>query len=173
MQFIRLVKTIDIAERVLPELVADCADTKSMQRINIIVVLHLWEHMVVSWVIEWLNSALPHQRTSRNSTHWVWAICDLYNHDLFRTIPDPGSQQRSTLSRESICVIPIQARASAVNMPKLSQYRSNCIMPCFINAYGTFHERWDQSDEKLRAFLGVRRISIPILQIVSYCCQAC
>jgi len=58
MQFIRLVKTIDIAERVLPELVADCADTKSMQRINIIVVLHLWEHMVVSWVIEWLNSAL-------------------------------------------------------------------------------------------------------------------
>jgi len=32
MQFIRLSKVIDIAERVLPELVADWVDTQSVQR---------------------------------------------------------------------------------------------------------------------------------------------
>jgi hypothetical protein len=37
MQFIRLPKPIDIAERVLPELVADWVDTESVQSINIIV----------------------------------------------------------------------------------------------------------------------------------------
>ena len=37
MQFIRLPKPMDIAERVLPELVADWTDTESVQSINIIV----------------------------------------------------------------------------------------------------------------------------------------
>jgi len=35
MQFIRLPKVIDIAERVLPELVADWMDTKSVRNIDI------------------------------------------------------------------------------------------------------------------------------------------
>jgi hypothetical protein len=48
MQFIRLRKTIGIAERVLPELVGDCMDTESVQSVIIIVVLQLQEHMVVS-----------------------------------------------------------------------------------------------------------------------------
>jgi len=36
LQFIRLPKLIDIAERVLPELVADWVDTESVQSINIV-----------------------------------------------------------------------------------------------------------------------------------------
>jgi hypothetical protein len=48
MQFIRLPKPIDIAERVLPELVADWVDTKSVQSINMIVLQQLQVKMLVS-----------------------------------------------------------------------------------------------------------------------------
>ena len=41
MQLIRLPKPIDMAERVLPELVADWADTESVQSFNIIVLQQL------------------------------------------------------------------------------------------------------------------------------------
>jgi hypothetical protein len=41
MPFIRLPRTIDIAERVLPEQVADLVDTNSVRSINIIVLQHL------------------------------------------------------------------------------------------------------------------------------------
>ena len=68
------------------------------------------------------------------------------NHDLFRIIPDPGSQQRVTLSPESICTIPFQAGANDVKMPKLRQHSSNRGLPYFVNVFGTFRETWDQSD---------------------------
>ena len=32
-------------------------------------------------------------------------------------------------------------------MPKLKQHSSNRVMPCFVNAFGTFQGTWDQSDE--------------------------
>ena len=48
MQFIRLPKPIDIAERVLPQLVADWVDTKSVQGINMIVLQQLGVNMLVS-----------------------------------------------------------------------------------------------------------------------------
>jgi len=48
MQFIRLPKVIDIAERVLPELVADWVDTESVQSINMIVLQQLRVNMLVS-----------------------------------------------------------------------------------------------------------------------------
>ena len=41
MQFIRLPKPIDIAKRVLPELVVDWVDTYSVQSINITVLQQL------------------------------------------------------------------------------------------------------------------------------------
>jgi len=47
MQFIRLPILIDIAERVLPELVADWVDTGSVQSINI-VLQQLQVNMLVS-----------------------------------------------------------------------------------------------------------------------------
>jgi hypothetical protein len=47
MQFIRLPKPIDIAERVFPELVADWVDTKSVQSINIDVLQQLGVNMLV------------------------------------------------------------------------------------------------------------------------------
>jgi len=51
MQFIRLPKAIDIAERVLPELVADWMNTKSMQNIDISFVQKLQVNMLISWVV--------------------------------------------------------------------------------------------------------------------------
>jgi hypothetical protein len=56
MQFIRLPKPIDSAERVLPELVAVWVDTYSVQSINIIDLQQLLVNMLVSSVIEWLKS---------------------------------------------------------------------------------------------------------------------
>ena len=48
MQFIRLPKPIDIEESVLPELVADLGDTKSVQSINMMVLQQLRVTMLVS-----------------------------------------------------------------------------------------------------------------------------
>jgi len=48
MQFIRLPKPIDIAERVLPELVADWVDTESVQSITMIVLEQLRVNTLVS-----------------------------------------------------------------------------------------------------------------------------
>ena len=87
MQFIRLPKPVDIAGRVLPELVVDWVDTYSVQSINIIVLQQLGVNMLVSWVIEWSKSSMPHRRTFKNFTHRAWAMWDLSNHDFFRIIP--------------------------------------------------------------------------------------
>jgi len=147
MQFIRLPKPMDIAERVLPKLAADWVDTYSVQSIKIIVLQQLWVKMLVSWVIEWSKSWMPHPRTCRNLTHWAWAKWDMSNYDLFRIIPDQGCQQRVTLSLESICTIPSQAKASDVNMPKLRQHSSNHGMPCFVNVFGTFRRTGNQPNK--------------------------
>jgi len=56
MQFIRLPKAMDIAERVLPELVADWMNTKSVQKIDISFVQKLQVNMLISWVIKWSKS---------------------------------------------------------------------------------------------------------------------
>ena len=53
MKFIRLPKQIDIAERVLPELVADWMNTKSVQNIKISFVQKLQVNMLILWVIKW------------------------------------------------------------------------------------------------------------------------
>jgi len=147
MQFIRLPKPIDIAERELPELVVDWVDTWSVQNINTSVLQELRVNMLVSWVIACSKGGMPHRRTFRNCAHWTWAIWDLSNHDLFLTIFDPGSQQWVTLSLESIITIPFQARASDVKMPKLRQHSSNLGMPYFIYDFGTFQGICDQADK--------------------------
>jgi broad specificity polyphosphatase/5'/3'-nucleotidase SurE len=56
MQFVRLQKAIDIAERVLPELVADWIHSKSVQNININIVQKLSVNMLILWVIKWSKS---------------------------------------------------------------------------------------------------------------------
>jgi len=53
MQFIRLPKAIDIAGRVLPELVADWMNTKSVQNSAISFVQKVQVNMLISWVIRW------------------------------------------------------------------------------------------------------------------------
>jgi len=147
MQFIRLPKPIDIEESVLPELVADLGDTKSVQSINMMVLQQLRVTMLVSWVIECSKSEIPHRPTFRTYAHQASAIWHLSNHEWFRIIPDPGRQKRVTLSPESICTIPCQARASDVKMPKLRQHSANHGMPCFVNVFGTIRCTWDQADE--------------------------
>jgi hypothetical protein len=56
MQFFRLPKTTDIAERVLPELVVNWMNTKSVQNIDISFVQILQVTMLTSCVIKWWNS---------------------------------------------------------------------------------------------------------------------
>jgi len=146
MQIIRLPKAIDIAERVLPALVADWVHRYSVKSFKIIVLQQLWQNLVVSWVIEWWKSSIPHRRTFRKFTHRVWAMWDLSNHDLYRIFPNPGSPKSVTLSLEYICTIQSQARASDVKMPKLRQHSSNCGMTCFDNIFGNFWGTWDQPD---------------------------
>jgi len=147
MQFIRLPKVIHIAERVLPELVADWMNFKSVQNINISFIQNLQVNMQILWVIQWSKSWLPHRRTFRYFTHRAWAIWDLNNHDLFRIIPDPGSQKSITLSLESISTVPFQARASDVNIPEWGQHYSNRGMPWLISIYGTFRMTGDQPNK--------------------------
>jgi len=60
MQFIRLLKVIDIAERVLPELVADRMNTKSVQNIDISFIQKLQVNMLIWWVIKWSKSWMDH-----------------------------------------------------------------------------------------------------------------
>jgi len=146
MQFIRLPKPIDIAERVLPELVSDWVDTWSVQGINIIVFQQLRVNILASWVIEWSESWMPHRRTFGTFTHWAWAIWDLSNHDLIWVIPGPGSQMSITSSLESTWTIPVQARASDDKMPKMGQRSSKRGMPCFVNVFRTICGTWDQPD---------------------------
>jgi len=138
MQFIRLPKPIDIAKRVLPEPVRNWLDTKSVQSNIVILLQQLWVHIRVSGVIELSKTWMPHWHTFRNFTHWAWALWDFGNHDLILIIRDQGSQQKVTLSLESICTIPSQAMASDGKMPRLGQHSSNCGIPCFVNVLGTF-----------------------------------
>ena len=151
MQFIRLPKAIDIAERVLPELVADWMNTKSVQNIDSSFVQKLQVNMLISWVIKLSKNWIPHRCTFRNFTHWARAIWDLSNHDLFRIIPDPGSQKWITLSLESITTVPFQARASDVKISQWGQHCSNCGMLCLISIFGIFRRTGDQSNKNAGA----------------------
>jgi len=56
MQFIRLPTRIDIAERVMPELVADWLNSKSVQSIDISFIQKLQLNLLISWVIKWSTS---------------------------------------------------------------------------------------------------------------------
>jgi len=146
MQFIRLPKWIDIGQRVLPELVADWVDTKSVQSINISILQQLLVNVLVSWAIKWSKTLMPHQWTLRNSTHSACTIWDLSNLDLFQIIPDQGSHQRVTLSPESISKIPCLARTSNVKMPKLRLHSFNSDMSCIVNVSCTYWGPGDQPD---------------------------
>jgi len=138
MQFIRLPKVIDIAERLLPELVADWMNTKSVQNFYISSILKLQVTMSISWVVKWSKSWIPHRHTFRNFTHWAWSIWDLSNHDLLWIIPNPGSQKRIILSLESISTIPFQARASDFKIPEWGRHCSNRAMPCLVSILEPF-----------------------------------
>jgi len=147
MQFIRLRMAIDTAERVLPELVADSMNTKSVQNIDISFVQKLQVNILILWVIKWLKRWVPHRCTFMNFTDRAWAIWDLSNHDFFQIIPDPGSQKRIRLSLESIRTFLFQASASDVKIPEWGQHCSNRGMPCPVSNYGTFRRTGDQPNK--------------------------
>jgi len=147
MQFIRLPKLINIAERELPELVADWMNTKSVQNINMSFSRKLWVIILISWVIECSTSWMPHRRTIGNFTPRPWAKRDLSNPNVFWTIPDPGSQKRITLLLESISTIPFQSRTSYVKIPEWGHHCSNRRMPCHICIFDTFWGTSNQPNE--------------------------
>jgi len=149
MQFIRLRKPVEIAERVLPERIEDWMNTNSVENIHICFIQKLQVNILISWVIEWLNHGMSHWRTVIDFTHRAWAIWDLSKHDLFWIIPHPGRQKRMTLCLESIGTIPFQARTSYVKSPEWGQYCCNWRMPCLVSIFGTFWGTWDQPNENL------------------------
>jgi hypothetical protein len=89
MQFIRLLELIYLAERILPEQVADWITTKSVQNIDISFVQKHQVNIPRSGVIEWSNSGIFYLRTFRNFTHFAGAIWVLSNHDFSWIIRDP------------------------------------------------------------------------------------
>ena len=109
--------------------------------------------MLISWVIECLTSWIPHQCTIRNFTHGAWAIWDWSNYDLFWIIPDPGRQNRITLSVEYICTIPFQPGTSDIKIPEWEQHCSNSGMPCHLRTFGTFRRIWNWPKEQPRLLL--------------------
>jgi len=128
--------------------------------------------MLVPRDIEWSKSRMPHLRTFRNLTHWAWPIWDISNHDMFRIIPDPGSQQRVSLSLESICTIPFQARASDVLC-----WRWDSTVPaaeCHASSMSLAPVRGNGiTQTRIQVpFSGFGRISFGILPIPSYSGQA-
>ena len=147
MQFIRLPKAIEIAKRVLPELVSNWMNTNSVQNINIRFVEKMRVHILISWDIKQSKGGMPHRRTLRNVRWRAWAIWDLSNHDSFWQIPDQGLQLRIQMSVESISTIPFQAGTSYVNIPELGQQSSNRGMPYLISIVGTFWGSGDQPNE--------------------------
>ena len=60
MQFIRLQKAIDIAKRVLVQLVSDWMNTNSVQNIDIRFVQKLQVNILISSVIKWSKRGMPH-----------------------------------------------------------------------------------------------------------------
>jgi len=144
MQFIRQPKLIDIAESVLPELVADWMNTKCVPNINIGFVQQLWENMQISWVIKCSTCWMPYRCTITNLTHQAWAIWNLSNHDVFWIIADQGSQKMITLCLKSISPNPFQPRTSNVNSPEWGQQCSNLGIPCLISVFGTFWRTLNQ-----------------------------
>jgi len=154
MQFIRLSKPIDIAERVLPDLVADGVDTYSMQSMNSRVLPQFRVYMLVPGAIKWWRSGMPHWFTFSYFTHHTWAIWELSKHDLMWVIPYPGSQKRVILSLESICTIPFQTRTSNVKISRLRPHSLNQVMACFIDVFGIFWGSSDQPHENLGTLAG-------------------
>jgi hypothetical protein len=83
---------------------------KTVQNIKISFVQKLWVNMLISWVIRWVKSWMPHQSSFRNLSHRAWALWDLSNHDAFWIIPYPDSQKRITVSLQSISTIPFKVK---------------------------------------------------------------
>jgi len=110
MQFNTLPKQIHNVEKVLPDLVADWVNTRSVQRINNSFLQKRGVYMPIFSVIELLKSWMCYQHTIWNFTSWAWTIWHWSYHPLFWIIPNPGSQKRITLSLESISSITFQAR---------------------------------------------------------------
>jgi len=144
MQFIGLPKAIDIAERVLPELVADCINTKRVQNINISVIQTLQVNLLTSWVIKWSKRRMPHRRIFSNFTNQAGAIWDLSRHKMLRMIPNLGSQMRVTFSSESIHTIPFRPGARYLKIPEWGQHCFNRGMRWLVSIIGTFRGTGDQ-----------------------------
>ena len=129
--------------------------------------------MLVSWVIQWSKSQMPHWDTSGNCPHQAWVIWDLRNLDLVQIISNDGSQKRVTLSLESLGTILFHATASNIKKCKLRQHSSNCGIPCFVNLFGSFQATWISPTWIQVCSMFVQWISFWQLPIVRYSSPAC
>jgi len=173
MQFIRLPKLIDIVERVVPELVSDWMNSNSIHNITICFVQQDQANMLISWVIKWSKSGMPHWHSYVNFTHSIWDISDFSKHDLFQTIPGPGTHKRTSLSLEYISSVPFQAWTSYVKIPEWGEHSSNRRMQCLISIFHTFWVTDNQPKRIQACSWGVWQLSFGILLIVRFNFQAC
>lgn len=152
MQFIRPPKLIAIAERELPQLVADCMNRKCVQNINVRCDTNLWVDMLMTAAIEWLTCWIPHRRCIRDFTHRASDMSDLSNAVMFGIIRYPGSQKSWTLPLESITTIGFQAWMSCVYNPEWEQSSPNFRMPSLISISGSLVETCEQPEKNPCAF---------------------
>jgi len=144
---------INIAERVLPELIADWMNTKRGQNNNITFVQKRWAPMLINWVIECSTRSMAYRRTFRNATHLAWAIWDLRNHHMIWIIPNPDSLKRMTLLLESIHKISLQARTGYVRISEWGQHCVNHGMPCLVHILDTLRRIRNQPNQNQGAVI--------------------
>jgi len=150
MQLIKLPKSIDIADTVLPELVTNWMNGKNVQNVINSFVQKLGVNMLISWVITQSKGGKPHRHTFGIFTHLALAIWDLNNHDLFWIILDPGSQKWVSLSLKSTSTVPFQAATSYDNIRVSGQHSSNSGLPCLMCLFHPCSGRQDQPNENLQ-----------------------
>jgi len=103
--------------------------------------------MLISPLVKWYKSGIPHPCMFRNFTHWAWAIWHLCNQVLLWIFPDPGCHERITWFLKSICGILIQAGTRHINIAGWGQHSSNCSIPYLVTICDTIWGTGDQPNE--------------------------
>jgi len=109
---------------------------------------------------------MTHWYSIRKFTDWIWAICDLSNHYLFRLIPKPGSQKPITKSLESNRSTRFQAMNIYDSISEKGHQSVNFFVPCCTCIFGTVQATEKQRNKNRWALY---RCMADILQYITYC----
>jgi len=124
-----------------------------MQRIIHSIFQMLGVNMLVSWANERLKSCMLHQSTFRSFIPWKYAKWDFSNHDVFRKILNPGSQQWAIQLQYYASTNSYQSNTGDVRMPQLRQHSCNCLLASLVNMFDTVWGTWKQHAENSSTLL--------------------